>query len=116
MTEELNAETLGQMRRFSDATPHTRWAAYRNADLGHPDLGHLRFLATGPGCTFKDAPACYPDTPQHGIGWRYTFEGYLDLETGEIAKEEHPSIAEARRRASERLEQGDDAPLTDARD
>lgn len=57
------------------------WAAYQNHDLGHRDIGHLRFLKYGEDCTFKVPPSRYPDT-KHAIGWRYLFVGLLNLETG----------------------------------
>jgi hypothetical protein len=60
------------------------WIAYQNQDLGHRDLGHLKFLAVGPGCTFKEAPKRYPDTPD-AINWRYLLHGEVNLKTGEIA-------------------------------
>ena len=59
------------------------WAAYENHDLGHPDLGHLRFLKCGPECTLKEPPARYPDTADF-IGWRYVYIGTVNLETGEV--------------------------------
>ena len=61
-----------------------KWAAYQGHDLGHrATLGHLRFLAVGPGCTFKTPPERYPDTPQV-IGWRYLLVGTVNLATGAI--------------------------------
>jgi hypothetical protein len=63
--------------------PDTRWAAYQNHDLGHYDIGHLKFLAVGPQNTFKETPPRMPDT-QSTIGWRYVFVGFVDLPTGAI--------------------------------
>lgn len=62
------------------------WAAYRNSELGHRDLGHLKFLRVGEGCTFTEAPEHLPDTPTE-INWRYMHVGYVDLETGLIVDE-----------------------------
>jgi hypothetical protein len=76
-------EALAAMRKFAAETPGTTWAAYQNHDLGHYDVGHLRFMAIGPGCTFKTAPERHPDTPQL-IGWRYIHVGTVNLETGQI--------------------------------
>lgn len=63
------------------------WAAYENHDLGHPNLGHLRFLKYGPDCTLKEPPEKYPDTSL-GIGWRYVYIGTVNLETGEVIPKE----------------------------
>jgi hypothetical protein len=59
------------------------WYAYQNHDLGHRELGHLQFLAVGPGCTFKEPPPRCPDT-QHGLGWRYLLVGRVNLATEKI--------------------------------
>jgi hypothetical protein len=50
-------------------------------------LGHLRFLATGPQNTIKEAPK--PTLPDfHGeINWRYQFVGWVNLETGKIEED-----------------------------
>lgn len=82
-TDKPGDEALSTMRRFADATPGTRWAAYQNVELGHPGLGHLQFLAIGPGCTFHEAPKRMPDT-KTAINWRYWFCGWVNLETGQI--------------------------------
>lgn len=59
-------------------------AVYVNHALDSSDLGHTRFLKVGEGCTFAEPPERYPDTPQHGIGWRYvlvdTLESFCDIE------------------------------------
>lgn len=62
-----------------------RWAAYQNVDLGHPQLGHLKFLQFGgPENTFKEPPAPrLPDTPTE-INWRYYHVGEVNLTTGKI--------------------------------
>jgi len=81
-SEHAEPEALVQMRKLKGA----RWAAYQNMDLGSSQVGHLRFLAIGPDHTFKEPPTRYPDT-QHGTGWAYLFAGWVDLETGEIRRE-----------------------------
>jgi len=68
---------------LADNPCEAKWYAYQNHDLGHPGIGHLQFLAVGPGCTFKTPPERYPDT-QHGLGWRYILVGKVNLETGAI--------------------------------
>jgi hypothetical protein len=71
---------------LADNPCDVKWAAFQNHDLGHPDLGHLRFLAIGPGCTFKTPPARMPDTKEV-IGWRYILVGKVNLKTGAIEEE-----------------------------
>ena len=61
-----------------------QWAAYENHALDSADLGHMRFLKYGPGCTLENPPTRYPDTMEHGIGWRYVLVGTVNLETGEV--------------------------------
>lgn len=53
-----------------------RWFVYRNHDLGHPHVGHRRFLKCGEGCTYPEAPG--------SLDFRYLLEGELDLETAEL--------------------------------
>ena len=74
-------ESLEQIRNTTRETD--RWAAYENHDLGHPNVGHLVFLVVGPTRTFKEAPEKAPDGPW-GMGWRYLFAGWVNLETGEV--------------------------------
>ena len=59
------------------------WAAYQNVDLGSPDLGSLRFLQVGAGCTFAEPPERMPDS-KIGTGWRLYWIGWVNLETGKI--------------------------------
>lgn len=80
-------ETLEFMRKSTYTFPDTKWAAYQNHDLGHRQLGHLRFLAVGPQNTVKEVPKPrLPDFPAE-INWRYQFVGLVDLKTGEIKEE-----------------------------
>ena len=81
-TERPDEETLEVMRERGG-----EWFAYQNVDLGHPELGHLRFLKCGAGCTFKEAPERHPDSPEAGICWRYLLVGSINLETGDIEPE-----------------------------
>ncbi len=71
------------LKRSGYNFPDTRWAAYRNEDLGHRDCGDLKFLAVGPQNTYKVTPERLPDIPD-AINWRFVFVGYLDLQTGAI--------------------------------
>jgi len=68
---------------LADNPCKVKWHAYQNHDLGHFNIGHLQFLAVGPGCTFKEPPRTAPDT-QHGLGWRYILVGTVNLTTGAI--------------------------------
>lgn len=63
-----------------------RWFAYRNEDLWHPELGHLKFLQCGEGRTYTEPPKRLPDMPD-AINWRYWLIGRVDMKTGEIVKE-----------------------------
>jgi hypothetical protein len=86
-TDRPDPEALDQMRRISgresgDGEPG-EWFAYQNHDLGHPGLGHLKFLRCGEGCTFGEPPRRLPDTPSE-INWRYFLVGKVNLDTGEI--------------------------------
>ena len=57
--ERPDCAALAVMRRSPCTFADTRWAAFQNHDLGHPDLGHLQFLAVGPQNTFKQVlPPC----------------------------------------------------------
>jgi hypothetical protein len=78
----VTSEALAQMRERT--MPGDRWAAYQNMDLGHPHCGDLRFLVIGEGRTFHTAPPRYPDHPELGLGWRYSFIGWVDLEKGVV--------------------------------
>jgi hypothetical protein len=81
--EKAAPEALKQMRESLYNFPDTRWAAYQNVELGHPQLGHLKFLAVGPHNTLKEASERLPDTPRE-INWRYYLVGFISLETGDI--------------------------------
>lgn len=64
----------------------TRWAVYQNHDIGHRDVGHIRYLAIGPNNSLQEAPSKMPDT-KGIIGWRYIFIGWVDEEKGVIVEE-----------------------------
>ena len=84
--ERPEPEALEAMREGIKRYPNARYAVYQNNDLGHPDIGHLKFLAVGPENTLKEAPQRLPDTRSE-INWRYLFAGWVDLSTGEIVEE-----------------------------
>lgn len=84
--KNIDPEVLMVMR--ARAREGTRWAAYENKAMDSANAGHLQFLMVGNGCTYSDGPAKYPSDTVHGMGWRYLFVGYVNLETGEIEKED----------------------------
>lgn len=91
---EIDPRSLQKMRDSGG-----RWAAYRNQDLSSLEIGHLKFMKFGLGCTFEEPPKPkLPDTARE-INWRYCFAGIVDTTTGLIAKEEegcfngnHPTV------------------------
>lgn len=86
--EKIDAETLEMMRTSPYNFPDTKWAAYQNRDIGHGNLGHLRFIAVGPQNTIKEAPrGRLPDFPDE-LNWRYIFVGWADLASGAVVHEE----------------------------
>ena len=78
---KITEGALAQMRERGGT-----WAVYQNHAMDSSDLGGLRFLKVGPGCTYEKAPGKYPDTREYGIGWRHVFVGMLDLETGAVVE------------------------------
>ncbi len=76
--DEVGAVALQQMRERGGT-----WAAYRCVALDHSQLGHLKFLKVGPGCTFEEAPKRLPDTATE-INWSYQLVGKVDLESGRV--------------------------------
>jgi len=69
--------------QLSSLPEGTQWAAFMNKALDSAARGHMRFLAVGPGCTYKDPPDRYPDT-ETTIGWKYRYIGMVHLDTGVI--------------------------------
>jgi hypothetical protein len=65
--------------------PGRAWFVHQNHALDSANLGNLKFLCCGLGCTFVEPPARMPDS-HLGIGWRYLLVGKVDLEAGEIAE------------------------------
>jgi len=82
--EKVEAPALEQMKERTGEG--TRWAAYQNAALDSANVGHFQFLAVGPGNTYQEPPKAYPADTSSGMGWRYLFYGWANLETGEIRK------------------------------
>jgi len=83
--EKAHSDALVQMQESPYNYDDTRWAAYQNNAMDSASLGHLQFLAVGSQNTFKEPPDRYPDS-HLGIGWRYAFIGWVDLETGCITE------------------------------
>lgn len=79
-------EALLAMQTSPYTYSDTKWLAYQNQELGHRDLGHLKFLACGPQNTMKTPTKRLPDTPG-SINWRYQLVGVVNLKTGTIEKE-----------------------------
>jgi hypothetical protein len=77
---EIDPKGLASMRERGG-----EWFAYRNCDLSSADVGRLQFLRCGAGCSNLAPPKTMPDTDA-GLGWRYTFEGEVDLATGLVRK------------------------------
>ena len=46
-------------------------AFYQNSVMDSAAMGHVAVLKIGKGCTFKKAPAQYPDGTPVGPGWKY---------------------------------------------
>lgn len=82
MSETIHPDALAAMR--ARARAGTRWAVYQNQALDSANAGHLQFLHVGTGCTYETPPKQYPADTEHGLGWRYLFAGYVNLETGAV--------------------------------
>ena len=82
--EKVHPDALKKMK---ENYPNARWAVYQNAAFDSANFGHLQFLATGEDHTFKLPPNRYPMDNEHGMGWRYVFRGWVNLENGEIKEE-----------------------------
>lgn len=72
----INAAAHMQMEKSGGT-----WAVYQLAELGHPEMGHMKFLSVGENCTYQTPPDVLPDT-QTEINWRYVHVGWVDLKTG----------------------------------
>lgn len=73
-----------EVLRARGVAPEQAWAAYRNRALDSSLAGHLQFLLVGKSCTYLNPPKSYPADTEYGMGWRYLFDGFVDLETGAI--------------------------------
>lgn len=87
MKETAHPESLEAMKKSPYNYETTRWAAYQNMALDSANCGHFQFLAVGPNNTCKEAPKKYPADTRSGMGWRYLFYGWVNLDTGEIDAE-----------------------------
>jgi hypothetical protein len=59
------------------------WAAYQNDVMDSHGGGDRQYMKVGEGCTHAEPPPHMPDT-QYGMGWKFRFKGFVNLETGEI--------------------------------
>lgn len=83
--EKVDTEGLLKVLRKSPCCyDDTQWAAYRNVAMDSATFGHLQYLAVGPQNTHKEKPRELP-VP---CGWKYRFEGWVDMETGEVYEQE----------------------------
>lgn len=60
-----------------------QWAVYQNHDLGSRQIGHLKCLKYGAGCTHETPPAHYP-ADSISQGHNYVLVGRLDTVSGVI--------------------------------
>lgn len=67
-------ETLSLMNEWLQSGAHI--AIYQNVDLGHYNLGHIKFLKVGGDSTFQTAPPIMPDSDSQ-INYRYFYMGYI---------------------------------------
>lgn len=86
MDQQISPEALEQMKESPYNFDDTKWAAYQNIAMDSAGLGDLRFMAVGPRNTLKEKTKRLPDTHM-GIGWRFQFVGWVDLEDGDIKGE-----------------------------
>ena len=84
MSEKAYEDAVKQMKESPYNHETTCWAAYQNKAMDSANLGHLQFLAVGEENTYKEPPERYPADTQSGMGWRYLFIGWVNLETGEV--------------------------------
>jgi len=84
--DSIEPEALTHMRKIS--RPGKFWAVYQNVAMDSANFGHLQFLLCGAYCTFAEPPVTYPADNAFGMGWRYRSVGTVNLETGEIIKNE----------------------------
>jgi len=78
---EIGEASLQQMRERKGT-----WAAYQCHALDSTNIGTMRFLKVGQGCTYETAPATLPDS-HLGTGWSFTLVGFVDLDSGKIIEE-----------------------------
>jgi hypothetical protein len=72
-------------KECAERNPTAKIAVYTNVAMDSHSLGHQIAMAVGPDQTHKTPPKCAPDGP-HGLGWKYLFDGYMNLETGVVEK------------------------------
>ena len=85
----VEPEAVEQMQAYVSKVPTTRWAVYQNHDDTHLLFEHLRFLAVGPDNIVKAPPPRFPDS-HLGVGWRYRFVGWVDMDVGQVVSARIP--------------------------
>ncbi len=79
IVEEETLETL----RSRTLLEGDQWAVYQNEALDSSNRGHVVCLLVGPTRTHQTPPPHLPDGA-HGPGWKYTYQGPLDLQNNAL--------------------------------
>lgn len=82
--EAIDKDLLVVMRMRVRRNPGTRWAAYENRAWDSSNAGHVQCLLVGTYCTYAEPPRTFPQDNEHGMGWRYLFAGFVNLDDGTI--------------------------------
>ena len=61
------------------------WAVYQNMAMDSFNRGHVICLLVGPTRTHQTPPPHLPDGA-HGPGWKYAYQGMLDLKTNALIR------------------------------
>jgi hypothetical protein len=88
MTKLLGENAIGPEALETMRARGRAWAAYQNVDLSSRNIGDLRFIQYGEGCTFQEPPKPRCPDSALGFGWQYYYVGTVDLAAGKIIEEE----------------------------